>query len=248
MRIAYLNQQPNTRRSLAALGIFMLLSSVAFGAQLATQLPILTLSAQAEVNSSSQKQEKLEKQLIQLKQKQEMNQAREKEYQQLNKTLKKEERELSKQLATLKQQRQQLSKQHQHAEQQREQMELKRDQLEKKRKDHEIAAQSQLRQAEEKTHSEAKRDYAKQTGSMFQILSRTSPKYPRQAALEGVEGYVDISFELQPDGSITNIHIKNSAPDSVFDKVAIEAVSQWEMINHLDDAITMNERIEFRMD
>lgn len=54
-----------------------------------------------------------------------------------------------------------------------------------------------------------------------------NPRYPRQAAIDRVEGYVKFIFDISPDGSIENLRKIESVPSGVFDYVATYAISQW---------------------
>ncbi|MFC6438734.1 TonB family protein [Bowmanella sp. JS7-9] len=58
-------------------------------------------------------------------------------------------------------------------------------------------------------------------------LVRIEPKYPAQAAKDGVEGYVDLSFVVNSDGSTSDIHVITAKPENVFDQVAIKALQKW---------------------
>jgi len=53
------------------------------------------------------------------------------------------------------------------------------------------------------------------------------PRYPRKAALEGVEGWVKLRFDLDEKGSPLNLKVVNSMPEGVFVDVSIKAVKQW---------------------
>ncbi|PHS14980.1 MAG: hypothetical protein COA86_15070 [Kangiella sp.] len=52
-------------------------------------------------------------------------------------------------------------------------------------------------------------------------------RYPRQAAIDKVDGYVQFVFDVTPDGYAKNIRIVKSVPQGVFDKVSSEALSKW---------------------
>lgn len=61
-----------------------------------------------------------------------------------------------------------------------------------------------------------------------QPIKRVAPKYPRQAAVDGVEGEVQAEFTVRPDGSVADITVLGSQPEGVFDDQAIDALSQWQ--------------------
>ena len=53
------------------------------------------------------------------------------------------------------------------------------------------------------------------------------PRYPREAALNGVEGSVKIKFDLNTLGTPKNIRVLKSEPEGVFDEDALKAIAQW---------------------
>lgn len=59
-------------------------------------------------------------------------------------------------------------------------------------------------------------------------LTRTytvPPAWPESA--RGVEGWVLLHFTLLPNGSVSDIEIKESHPEGLFDASAVEALQQW---------------------
>jgi protein TonB len=53
------------------------------------------------------------------------------------------------------------------------------------------------------------------------------PQYPNEAAEMQLEGFVVLSFNIGPDGSVQNLKVVESEPPMVFDKAAKRAVSRW---------------------
>lgn len=51
--------------------------------------------------------------------------------------------------------------------------------------------------------------------------------YPRGAARDGTEGWVQVEFTITPDGSTQDLRVRNSEPAQVFDKAALDSVSRW---------------------
>jgi len=56
---------------------------------------------------------------------------------------------------------------------------------------------------------------------------RVNPKYPRTAAMDGIEGWVILSFDISAIGEVINISIIDSKPKRVFDKAAKQALRKW---------------------
>lgn len=54
-----------------------------------------------------------------------------------------------------------------------------------------------------------------------------SPRYPREAMRKGVEGFVDVQFDVLQDGKTHNMSILNAQPEKIFNRAALSAVSRW---------------------
>ena len=58
-------------------------------------------------------------------------------------------------------------------------------------------------------------------------LNTAPARYPLRAQRLGYSGWVEVMFTVTPTGETTDIEVSNAEPESVFDKSAIDAVSQW---------------------
>ena len=58
-------------------------------------------------------------------------------------------------------------------------------------------------------------------------IVRINPRYPRQALLNGIEGWVRLEFTILPDGSVKDVVVAESQPGQTFDRSAILAVMKW---------------------
>ena len=58
-------------------------------------------------------------------------------------------------------------------------------------------------------------------------LVRIEPQYPREAALDGREGWVKLSFTIKADGSVGDVKVIDSKPRRVFDRAARRALLKW---------------------
>jgi TonB family protein len=58
-------------------------------------------------------------------------------------------------------------------------------------------------------------------------LHRVAPRYPHGVAEKGIEGWVEIAAEINPGGTLSKVRVIEFAPQGVFDRAAIKAVSKW---------------------
>jgi protein TonB len=58
-------------------------------------------------------------------------------------------------------------------------------------------------------------------------LVRVDPEYPPRAKQQGIEGWVDLSFDISPVGTVQNAVVMESHPPLVFDRNALRAVRKW---------------------
>ncbi|NJO35239.1 MAG: energy transducer TonB [Rhodospirillales bacterium] len=55
---------------------------------------------------------------------------------------------------------------------------------------------------------------------------RIAPPYPEACASKGIEGVVQVQFDVTAEGEVTNVVIL-SAPDRCFHRAVLKAVSGW---------------------
>lgn len=54
------------------------------------------------------------------------------------------------------------------------------------------------------------------------------PQYPREALMQGIEGWVRIEFTIMPDGSVADARVVDAEPRrGIFDREALRAISRW---------------------
>lgn len=56
---------------------------------------------------------------------------------------------------------------------------------------------------------------------------RMEPKYPVDAARNGIQGWVELSFSIDTLGQVQDVTVLNSEPRRVFDQAAIQALKRW---------------------
>jgi len=81
---------------------------------------------------------------------------------------------------------------------------------------------------------------------------RIDPQWPREALLEGIEGWVEVEFTVLPDGSVANARVVDSEPRRVFDRSALRAILRWKFKPRIVDGQPVSrqatQRIDFELD
>lgn len=58
-------------------------------------------------------------------------------------------------------------------------------------------------------------------------IVRVEPQYPMSALRQGIEGWVRLSFSINPLGQVTDINVVEAQPKRVFDRAASRALKRW---------------------
>ncbi|EWH09674.1 TonB family protein [Catenovulum agarivorans DS-2] len=58
-------------------------------------------------------------------------------------------------------------------------------------------------------------------------IVRIEPRYPAQAARDGIEGWVELSFTIDEVGGVIDVDVINSEPRRIFDREAKKALAKW---------------------
>lgn len=70
-------------------------------------------------------------------------------------------------------------------------------------------------------------EYSSPIKNTHLLLKAVAPNYPVHAALNGIEGFVQLKFNINEAGQTEDIQVIKSIPEGVFDAYALKAVSQW---------------------
>jgi len=93
---------------------------------------------------------------------------------------------------------------------------------------------------------------AEATGSTAPVLKhRIEPYYPNDARRTRRQGWVDVRFMVEADGSVSRASVIDADPKNVFDRAALSAVERWQFApgthNGAPVSAELRQRIEFRL-
>lgn len=83
-------------------------------------------------------------------------------------------------------------------------------------------------------------------------IKRVPPKYPVNQARNGVDGWVKLSFIVEPDGKTSNAIVESSSGISAFEREALKAVEKWQYDPAMENGKAIQQcynsvRMEFSM-
>ena len=73
-------------------------------------------------------------------------------------------------------------------------------------------------------------------------LFRINPIYPRKAALQNIEGFVVLQFDITQTGQVDNISILQASPPQIFNMNAIQALRKWKYKPRIEDGKTVRQK------
>ncbi|WP_223668437.1 TonB family protein [Kangiella shandongensis] len=71
-----------------------------------------------------------------------------------------------------------------------------------------------------KAHKSAKADD-------LTVLEQPRANYPEEAMANDIEGYVNLTFDINGQGKAANVRVKSSSANGIFNKEAIDAIKKW---------------------
>ena len=79
------------------------------------------------------------------------------------------------------------------------------------------------------------------------------PQYPRDALMQGLEGWVRVEFTIMPDGSVSGARVVDAHPRrGIFDREALRAITRWRFKPKVEGGEAIASQagytIEFKMD
>jgi protein TonB len=88
-------------------------------------------------------------------------------------------------------------------------------------------------------------------GDVIPIV-RIDPQWPREALLNGIEGWVKVEFTILADGTVTDPVVLEAEPRRMFDRNALRAILKWKFKPRIIDGKPVERRatqvIEFSLD
>lgn len=70
-------------------------------------------------------------------------------------------------------------------------------------------------------------------------IVRIDPQYPREALMDGTEGYVRFRVLISPDGSVMDVEVVEAAPGRLFVRNATRAVRRWKFKPRIVDGVAV---------
>jgi TonB family protein len=99
------------------------------------------------------------------------------------------------------------------------------------------------------TEARRQRDFMRDIVSAGSLKRQrdVAPVYPREARRNGIEGWVDVEFTIASDGTTRDLVVRNSQPQDVFDKSALDSVSRWRFNPVVRDGVPVAQRASLRL-
>ena len=88
-------------------------------------------------------------------------------------------------------------------------------------------------------------------GDVLPIV-RIDPQWPREALVDGIEGYVVVEVTIGADGSVKDVRVIQSEPRRMFDRNVIRAVLKWKFKPRIINGVPVERKaiqmLEFTLD
>ena len=99
---------------------------------------------------------------------------------------------------------------------------------------------------------ELKSDVGPGTNMVVPYL-KLQPEYPSRALNRGIEGFVDLAFDITAAGATSNIRVIQAQPQGVFERAAIRALEKWKYKVPITDGVAQGQadmmtRLSFKLE
>ena len=78
-------------------------------------------------------------------------------------------------------------------------------------------------------------------GDIIPIV-RINPIYPRDAAMNGIEGWVTLEFTITETGTVKSPKVIDSKPPRIFNREAMRAILKWKFKPRVVDGVAVERR------
>jgi protein TonB len=78
-------------------------------------------------------------------------------------------------------------------------------------------------------------------GDIIPIV-RINPIYPREAAMNGIEGWVKLEFTITETGTVKSPKVIDSQPPRIFNREAMRAILKWKFKPRVVDGVAVERR------
>lgn len=73
-------------------------------------------------------------------------------------------------------------------------------------------------------------------------IFKVAPEYPRRHLSRGVEGFVDLMFDITPTGKTENIRVIYAEPQGAFERSSVTALSKWKYKPAMNDGVAIAQK------
>ena len=110
------------------------------------------------------------------------------------------------------------------------------------------AAVGELDTAVGAAQAEAQRAASYVSASALTRTRYVPPDFPLEARKQGLEGWVDVQFLVNPDGSVGDVTIVGAQPVGIFEQAALDAVRRWryQPVMHAGQSVGQRARVRLR--
>jgi bla regulator protein BlaR1 len=84
------------------------------------------------------------------------------------------------------------------------------------------------------------------------VTKPVGPKYPRQAKLRGIEGFVKVGYTVNREGRVENVEVLDAVPAQIFNSTVVKALAKWRYepftVDGAPSAQTVTQVFEFNVE
>lgn len=84
-------------------------------------------------------------------------------------------------------------------------------------------------------------------GDVIPIV-RIAPQYPREALVQGIQGWVRVEFTINEDGTVSNPTVIDAEPRRTFNRAALRAILRWKFKPRIIDGVAVKRQAEQTID